>query len=110
MAKVENYNGYPAIMVDGKPYPPMMATIRTNNRDHMIIDEEYYKNLGKSGIKIYFLICDTEWLKPQGFEMFCEEAEKLLTASFRTFCGTSLSRFRIRLWRPTSRTSKLRGA
>ena len=53
MAKVENYNGYPAIMVDGKPYPPMMATIRTNNRDHMIIDEEYYKNLGKSGIKIY---------------------------------------------------------
>ncbi len=80
MAKVENYNGYPAIMVDGKPYPPMMATIRTNNRDHMIIDEEYYKNLGKSGIKIYFLICDTEWLKPQGFNMFCEEAEKLLKA------------------------------
>ena len=80
MAKVENYNGYPAIMVDGKPYPPMMATIRTNNRDHMIIDEEYYKNLGKSGIKIYFLICDTEWLKPQGFNMFCEEAEKLLNA------------------------------
>ena len=80
MAKVENYNGYPAIMVEGKPYPPMMATIRTNNRDHMIIDEEYYKNLGKSGIKIYFLICDTEWLKPQGFDMFCEEAEKLLKA------------------------------
>ena len=80
MAKVENYNGYPAIMVDGKPYPPMMATIRTNNRDHMVIDEDYYKNLGKSGIKIYFLICDTEWLKPQGFEMFCEEAEKLLKA------------------------------
>jgi len=80
MAKVENYNGYPAIMVDGKPYPPMMATIRTNNRDHMVIDEEYYKNLGKSGIKIYFLICDTEWLKPEGFNMFCEEAEKLLNA------------------------------
>ncbi len=80
MAKVENYNGYPAIMVDGKPYPPMMATIRTNNRDHMVIDEEYYRNLGKSGIKIYFLICDTEWLKPEGFNMFCEEAEKLLNA------------------------------
>lgn len=80
MAKVDNYNGYPAIIVDGKPYPPMMATIRTNNRDSMVIDEEYYKNLGKSGIKIYFLICDTEWLKPNGFNMFCEEAEKLLNA------------------------------
>ena len=75
MARVENYNGYPAIMVDGKPYPPMMATIRTNAIDSMKIDKEYYRNLGKSGIKIFFLICDTEWLKPNGFKMFQEEAE-----------------------------------
>lgn len=77
-ARVESYNGSPAIMIDGKPYPPMFATIRTNNRDHMIIDSEYYKNLGKSGIKIYFLICDTEWLKPGAYDLFCEEAEILL--------------------------------
>ena len=77
-SKIENYNGMPAIMINGTPYPPMMATIRTNNRDSMIIDEEYYKQLGKSGIKIFFLICDTEWIKPNAFSMFCEEAEKLL--------------------------------
>ena len=78
VAKVEQYNGMPAIIIDGKPYPPMMATIRTNNRTSMVIDEEYYRELGKSGIKIFFLICDTEWLKPGAFDMFCEEAEKLL--------------------------------
>ncbi len=77
-AKVEQYNGSPAILIDGQPYPPMMATIRTNNRTDMIIDEAYYKSLGESGIKIFFLICDTDWLKPGAFEMFREEAEKLL--------------------------------
>ena len=80
MARLENYNGYPAIKVDGKVYPPMMATIRTNNRDSIIFDEEYFRELGKSGIKIFFLICDTEWLKPCGFELFCKEAEALLRA------------------------------
>ena len=58
MARIEKYNGYPALMVDGVPYPPMMATIRTNNVDSLVIDKEYYKNLGKSGVKIFFLICD----------------------------------------------------
>ena len=80
MARLENHNGYPAIMIDGKAYPPMMATIRTNNRDSIIFDEEYFRELGKAGIKIFFLICDTEWLKPQGFSLFCEEAEALLRA------------------------------
>lgn len=77
-ARIEQYNGSPAILIDGNPYPPMMATIRTNNRTNMIIDEAYYKSLGESGIKIFFLICDTEWLKPGAFALFCEEAEKLL--------------------------------
>ena len=78
MAEIRNYNGRPAIMVDGKAYPPMMATIRTNARDRMIVDENYYRELGAAGIKIYFLICDTVWLKPQALELFREEAEILL--------------------------------
>lgn len=77
-AKIENYNGSPALIIDGKAYPPMFATIRTNNYDSMMIDGEYYKNLGKSGIKVYFLICDTDWLKPGAFDLFCQEAEILL--------------------------------
>jgi len=81
-AVLENYNGSPAIMIDGKPYPPMMATIRTSSQDRksVVLDEEYFRNLGNSGIKIYFLICDTEWLKPGAFELFRQEAEMLLSA------------------------------
>ena len=49
IAKVENYNGAPALIIDGKPYPPMYATIRTINGEEMVIDEEYYKKLGEAG-------------------------------------------------------------
>lgn len=79
-ARIENYNGSPAIMIDGKAYPPMMATIAMTNGKDVRVDGEYYRNLGKSGIKIYFLICDTEWLKPGAYELFCEEASLLLKA------------------------------
>lgn len=77
-AKVENYNGSPAIMIDGVAYPPMMATIRTNQWGEVKLDKEYYKRLGESGVRIFFLICDTEWLVADGFEKFREEAEALL--------------------------------
>lgn len=54
---IENYNGEPAIMIDGKPYPPMAMTTR-------IVKPEYLEALGKSGIKIYFLMANTRWLRP----------------------------------------------
>ena len=79
-ARVENYNGSPAIMIDGVPYPPMMATIRTKNVKELKMDEEYYRELGKSGIKIFFLICNTEWGKPGDFEIFKKEAQILFKA------------------------------
>ena len=79
MPEIRDYNGRPAIIVDGKVYPPMMATIRTIDNDHLVLDKEYYKNLGKAGIRIFFLICDTEWLKPGAIGLFCEEAEALLS-------------------------------
>jgi len=55
-AEIKNYNGRPAIMINGAVYPPMMATIRTNARDHIEFDREYFSELGKAGIKIFFLI------------------------------------------------------
>ena len=79
-AKISNYNGAPAIMIDGKVYPPMMGTIRTSLNNGRVLDEEYYRNLGKSGIKIFFIICDTEWLVPNALEQFKEEAETILRA------------------------------
>ena len=67
-------------MINGKPYAPMCATIRTIDGDVSRADENYYKRLGESGIKVFFLICDTEWLKPGAFELFKGEAELLLRA------------------------------
>ncbi len=78
-AYIENYNGYPAIFIDGKVYPPMMATIYSREDDKVIIKKEYYENLGKAGIKIFFLICDTEWLAPGSFELFKQQAEMILS-------------------------------
>lgn len=78
IAQVVQYHGSPAIMIDGKIYPPMMVTIRTNNRTGMVIDENYYRALSDSGIKIFFVICDTEWLKKGAFDQFREEAETIL--------------------------------
>ena len=70
MAELINHNGRPAISVDGKIYPPMMATIRTmEDRKRILFDEEYFAALGKSGIRIFFLICDTLWLKPTALEL-----------------------------------------
>ncbi len=78
IARIEEHNGSPAIMINGVAYPPMMATIRTNRITSVDVDRNYYRELGKSGIKIFFLICDTEWLKPGAYELFCEEAQILL--------------------------------
>ena len=81
MAEIKNHNGKPAIFIDGKPYPPMMATIRTMmNGNEIIFDDAYFKALGEAGVKIYFLICDTVWLKPNAIELFDYEARKLLEA------------------------------
>ena len=79
MAEIRPYHSRPAIMVDGKAYPPMMATIRTNNRENLVLDPDYFRELGNAGIRIFFLICDTEWLKPNALALFREEAEMLLS-------------------------------
>lgn len=78
MAEIRKHNGRSCIFIDGKPYPPMMATIRTIDGNEAKVDREYYRQLGAAGIKIYFLICDTIWLKKNALELFREEAEILL--------------------------------
>lgn len=80
MAEIKMHNGRPAIYIDGKYYPPMMATIRTMNENELVMDQEYFRQLGKAGIRIFFLICDTVWLKPNAVELFDQEARCLLEA------------------------------
>lgn len=80
-AKIISHNGSPAISIDGKIFPPMMATIRTNRySDPPLIDDDYFAALGRSGIKLFFVICDTEWLKPGAFVQFREETVRILKA------------------------------
>ncbi len=79
-ARVESYHGSPAILIDGEPFPPMLATIRTNKRDSLQLNPDYFRRLGDAGVKIYFVICDTEWLKPGAVAQFRTEAETLLQA------------------------------
>lgn len=80
MGKLIQHNGSPAICHNGKIYPPMMATICNVSNGKYIIDKEYLKNLGASGIKVYFLICDTEWIRPDAFEKLDEEMQILMEA------------------------------
>jgi len=80
MGRLIKHNGSPAIEHNGKIYPPMMATICNVDNGKYIIDKEYLKNLGESGIKIYFLICDTEWIRPDAFEKLDEEVQILMEA------------------------------
>jgi len=80
MAKLIKHNNSVAISHEGKIYPPMMATICNVSNGKYIFDAEYLKKLGESGIKIYFLICDTEWIRPDAFEMLDKEARLLLEA------------------------------
>ena len=80
VAKLQSLGGVPTIYIDGKPYGPMMATVRTSSDGGRILDEEYYRNLGKSGIRLFFVICDTQWAVADGFAQFQQEAETILRA------------------------------
>lgn len=77
-AEIKNHNGSPALFIDGKVYPPMTALIRTRKFDEFTVDADYYKALGESGIKVFYIVCDTLWLASDAVEKFNEEAEILL--------------------------------
>jgi len=56
-AQLQNVNGSPAIVVDGKVYPPMTITIgRCGN------NEDYLRKIGEAGLRIFYLSCSSEWI------------------------------------------------
>ena len=79
VARIEKYNGYPAFVIDGVVYPPMTATIRSRMLGEFQLDKEYIRQLRKVGIRIFFLICDTEWLTSGAIEQFRRRQLLLLT-------------------------------
>jgi len=87
-AKIAQYNGAPTIMVDGQPMPPMAMVAHVS-------DLEYYRKLGAQGIRVFGIMCNTDWLQPggevtgadgksfmqkSGYETFRESAQKVLEA------------------------------
>lgn len=85
-AEVRQVNGSPALTVDGKVFPPMAMTARLDKA-------EYIRSLGEAGIRIFFLMTNTDWLRPgkdfvdgdgvprhepSGMEAFVKNAERLL--------------------------------
>ena len=82
MAKafVENINGAPTMVIDGKPYYGSAITIANNRDGELKLDEEYLVELGKSGVKVFFLICDTNFTRPNAYELFKKEAEAIMKA------------------------------
>lgn len=56
-AKVVQYNGSPALMINGKPYPPMTMTTEC-------ADREYLRKIGESGIKIFYVVASMDWTQP----------------------------------------------
>ena len=67
-SEVKKVNGSPALVIDGKTHPPMAMTVRFNKPD-------YIHDLGQSGMKVFFLMTNTEWLRP-GKDYVDENGEK----------------------------------
>lgn len=56
-AHIEAYNGSPALMIDGVPFPPMAMTVP-------IDDPDYLKAIGETGIKLFFVSSKMAWNEP----------------------------------------------
>ncbi len=85
-AEVKNVNGSPALVIDGESFPPMAMTVRFDKPD-------YIRHLGEAGLRVFFLMTNTNWLRPgkdyvdengapcrepSGLEAFVKNARTLL--------------------------------
>ncbi len=81
LAQVKDCNGHPALYINDKPFSSSIAMISTRTRsseEPIIFNKEYFKNLGKSGVKIFLLSCNTPWAGEDYFELFDQEVRMLL--------------------------------
>ena len=63
VARMAPHQGAPAIMVDGAAVPPMTITLVSHGLQGKA-RATYMKNLGEAGLKVYYVACDTRWLRP----------------------------------------------
>ena len=80
-AEIKNLNGSPAVFIDGAPFPFTQAiTVRTHSENGLLFDKEYFRALGRAGIRIFYVTCDTDWCEEGATEKFRTECEMLLSA------------------------------
>ncbi|MBQ5927249.1 MAG: hypothetical protein IIX01_04940, partial [Clostridia bacterium] len=78
-ASIERVGGVPTVVIDGKPYPlTQSVTVRTHEIDGIKFDKEYFTGLGKAGIKLFYVTCDTVWGVENSVDLFKQECEMLL--------------------------------
>ena len=78
-ANIKKHNGEPAIVIDGKAFPPMTVIVRGG-------DMEYMKTLREKGIRIFYTPATTSWGfpsedgKPDGITRSLNNIENILKA------------------------------
>ncbi len=62
--RIEQFNGSPAIVIDGKPHPPMTITIMNGAKAFAPERRDYFRRLGEAGLKIFYVSASTRWHSP----------------------------------------------
>ena len=83
-ARLIRHNGSPAISINGELFPPMTMTITTCRiaigKEGRELDFNYFKELGKAGIRIFYVMCNNLDIDKNAIEEFEEEANLILSA------------------------------
>ena len=68
-ARVERYHGEPAVMVDGKAYPPMSMLVHDAWHPKSDADQRaYWQRLADAGMRVFYVTCTTAWHRPKNKE------------------------------------------
>lgn len=79
-AYVKTINQIPEIYIDDVPFSGTVMTVASKRDGILKADEAYFKRLGAAGVRLFFLICDTEFTSPACYSDFKAEAEAILRA------------------------------
>ncbi len=80
-AFIKKLNGKNVIEIDGKLFNGAAATVCNNRNGNIMVDENYYRNLYNSGIKLFFVMCDLDFSGKNGYENFCNEIKVIIKAA-----------------------------
>ncbi len=79
-AYVKKINGTSRLVIDGEVYGGMTATVYCKRGGVLKLNRDYYKRLGDAGIKIFFVMCDTDFRHDGAYELFRTECETIIDA------------------------------